>query len=348
MKRTSILGMSFLLAAAVALPAFPQTAKTRAEYDAYVAFYQEKDPKKQAELGEKFLTDYKDSEFKTNTFVVLSNAYSRGQNHTSAMEVADRFTTEAPTAAANAKVGVYSRAMAAAEAASKADKVVEYGELVLKTDPANLETLITVSRTLSELQITDEAKKAETLTKALSYATQAKDGASKLFGGAKPAQVSDSQWKEAQNSFEGSIYSTLGMIHLNRNEYGHAVANYDESLKRSPKDDVAYFRMGLAYNSMNRDLFRKLEEAVKAENDAKVAKAEKPVLDELVAKREAVQNDVKANQDKAIDSLAKAVALSGPASQPARQQLERLYKAKNNDSLDGLEDLIQKAKASIG
>ena len=44
-------------------------------------------------------------------------------------------------------------------------------------------------------------------------------------------------------------------------------------------------------------------------------------------------------RDKAIDSLAKSVYLKGVTEAQRRTELERLYKSKNNNTLDGIDTL---------
>ena len=53
-------------------------------------------------------------------------------------------------------------------------------------------------------------------------------------------------------------------------------------------------------------------------------------------------------QDSAVDPLAKSVVLNGASAARARQNLEQIHKAKNNDSLDGLDAILAKAKSSLG
>lgn len=52
--------------------------------------------------------------------------------------------------------------------------------------------------------------------------------------------------------------------------------------------------------------------------------------------------------DQAMDSFAKAVVLGGQTSAKAREYLEQIYKPRNNDSLEGLDKLLEKAKAALG
>src|ERR1700740_3122721 len=90
MRRTGYLGISLLLVLVPALPGFSQAApaaqakgpqaKTQAEYNAYTALYNEKNPQKKAELGEKFMTDFKESDFIGNTFTMIIAAYTGAQN----------------------------------------------------------------------------------------------------------------------------------------------------------------------------------------------------------------------------------------------------------------------------
>ena len=97
MRRTGYLELSMsivlvLALAAAALPGFGQAAqaKTQAEYNAYKALYDEQNPQKKAELGEKFLTDFKESDFIGNTHTMIVGAYTRAQNWAKVIDAADR------------------------------------------------------------------------------------------------------------------------------------------------------------------------------------------------------------------------------------------------------------------
>ena len=52
--------------------------------------------------------------------------------------------------------------------------------------------------------------------------------------------------------------------------------------------------------------------------------------------------------DKAMDSFAKAVVLGKTQAAKAREYLEQIYKPRNNDSLEGLDVLLDKAKLALG
>jgi tetratricopeptide (TPR) repeat protein len=53
-------------------------------------------------------------------------------------------------------------------------------------------------------------------------------------------------------------------------------------------------------------------------------------------------------QDSAVESFARSVVLNKPTAARARQYLEQIHKAKNEDSLDGLDEILAKAKAGLG
>src|SRR5262245_34099215 len=121
MKRTGYLGVSLLLLftlVASSLPTFAQEkqpqAKTRPEYDAYLALFNEKDPAKKAALGEKFIADFKESEFIPNAHTFIIGAYTNSKNWAKVIEAADR-AAAIPNAETKLKLYAYANAMIAAQ-----------------------------------------------------------------------------------------------------------------------------------------------------------------------------------------------------------------------------------------
>src|SRR5215468_9257158 len=97
MKRTGFMGVSLfaiLILGQWSLPSFGQDkqpqAKTRQEYDAYLALYNEKEPAKKAEFGEKFITDFKESDFTPNAHTLIIGAYTNAKNWAKVLTSADR------------------------------------------------------------------------------------------------------------------------------------------------------------------------------------------------------------------------------------------------------------------
>ena len=356
MRRTTYLGLSLLLTVALAVPAFSQAPaaapgpqpKTPAEYNAYKAFYDEQNPQKKAELGEKFLTDFKDTDFIGQSYTMLVGAYSRAQNWAKVMEAADR-AVAFPKADLRLKTFAMENAMVAAQQSNNFEKIVEYGDKLLAMDPNNLNAMITLSNMLPERLPMDDAGKKAALDKALGLATKAMGGVQQIFTQPKPAQITEAQWTQEKANLEGNLMATMGFIALNNRDYPKATEHYETALKSIPKDGVAHFRLGLAYQFLTSDASRLLVDSIKAENEAKAARAEQFQIDELVAKRQGVETQLNDRRDKAIDQLATAVAIGGVVTQPAREALTKLYQSKTPDgSTSGLDELIAQKKTQLG
>ncbi len=345
--RKSYLGFSLLLMVALTVPALSQGPSAKSEYESYMGFFSEKVPQKQAELGEKFLVDNKESGFRIDAYTLLVKAYTQAQNWAKVMDAADRFKAEFPNADPKKKIFVFQNAMVAGQQANNFEKIISYGDTVLSIDPNDLNALITISSMLPERLPQDEAGKKASLDKSATLATKALGIVQQYFSQPKPAGFSDADWAKERANLEGQLHSTLGLVHLTRQEYDKSAEEYELALKSTPKDGVAHFRMGLAFQYLASNASRSLLDAIKEENSAKTSRADRMLLDEIVAKRQAIEEEVRLKRDRAIDELATAVAIGGVVAQPARDQLEKLYKAKNNDSLDGLDKLINDKKSQV-
>jgi tetratricopeptide (TPR) repeat protein len=357
MRRTCYLGLTLLLIVALGVPAFSQQAapgpaagpqaKTPAEYNAYKAVYDEQAAPKKAELAEKFITDFKDSELMGQALTMLVGAYAKAQNWTKVMDAADRAAAY-PKADAKLKGFAFGNAMVAAQQANVFEKIVEYGDKLLAVDPNDLNAMITLSSMLPERLPADEAAKKAALDKANTLATKAMAGVTQLFSQPKPAQFTEADWNAQKAQLEGNLHATMGFVALNNRDYPKAVEQYETALKSIPKDGIAHFRLGLAYQFLTSDASKAVVEAIKAENQAKSEKADQVQIDELIAKRQGFEQDLNDKRDKAIDQLATAVAIGGVVQQPAREALTKLYQSKTPDgSTSGLDELINQKKSSL-
>ena len=349
MIRAGYWGLSLLLILALGAPAFSQQpqAKTTAEYNAYVAFFNEQNPQKKADLGEKFLAENKDSDFVPQGYQLLIGAYAKTQNWAKVMDAAER-TAALPTADNKLKAFAYANAMVAAQQSNNFDKIVEYGDKVLAIEPNDLNAMVVLSTTIPERLPQDEAAKKTALDKAGALATKALDGVRQVFSQPKPPGIPEAEWNKQKADLEGQLHATLGLIALHRQDYAKSVEEFETALKSTPRDGVSHYRLGLVFQSQASEASKALVEAINAENAAKIERKDQPVIDELVARRQGIETDAREKRDKAIDELATAVALGGVVAQPARDALERLYKVKNNDSLEGLDQLIAQKKSQLG
>src|SRR5437667_7166802 len=216
MRRTGYLGLSMsivlvLALAAAALPGFGQAApakqpqaKMQAEYNAYKALYDEQNPQKKAELGEKFLTEFKESDFIGNTYTIIVGAYTRAQNWAKVMDAADR-AAASPVADDKLKAFAYANAMIAAQNLNNVDKVISYGEKVLAIDPNDLNTLITLSAVIPTKLPADEAGKKAALDKASGLATKALAGIEPMLAKAQGAD------KAQMTQIDSNLHATRGL-----------------------------------------------------------------------------------------------------------------------------------------
>src|SRR5437879_4574765 len=197
MRRTGYLGTSLLLVlalAATALPGFGQAAqakgpqaRTQPEYNAYTALYNEKTPPKKAELGEKCITDFKDSDFIANAYTMIIGAYTSSQNWAKVMDAAER-AVAIPMADNRLKAFAYANAMVGAQNLNQVDRVLSYGEKVLAIDPNDLNTLITLSAAIPAKLPTDGPGKKAALDKAEEFGRKALAGIQPLLAQAQGEQ----------------------------------------------------------------------------------------------------------------------------------------------------------------
>jgi len=349
MRRTGYLEIALLLVfalAAAALPGFGQAAqakgpqaKTQAEYNAYVAFFNEKDPVKKAALGEKFIVDFKESDFVTASHNQIITAYTMAQNWAKVIEAAER-AAALPMADNKLKAFAYANAMVASQNMNQLDRVLAYGDKVLAIDPNDLNTMITLSAAIPVKLPTDDSGKKAALDKAEVLAKKALAGIQPLLAQAPAAQ------KAQITQIESQLHETLGFIAYNRPDATKSIEEYEATIKITPKDDVAHFYLGANYQSLTAQASKKYQDAVKAENDAKAAKADQPTIDDLAAKRQGLENEVKEKRDKAIDEYAVAVAIGGSSAQNARAALQKLWENKN-DNLNGMDEFIAQKKQQL-
>ena len=352
MSRLPHFGLVLLLTFGLAVSALAQDgpeAQSKAEYDAYTAFYNEQDPGTKARLGEAFLTDFTESEFKTAAFQLLVTAYAGTRDWQTLIATADRFDRTVRDANAQAQAFVYQNAMAAAQQLSDVDKIMEYGGRVLQLDRNNLSVLLTLSQVIPDNLPAGEGPRDRLLQQSFDMANRARIQARQFFAN-KPSQLSDAQWAAERTRVEKSIYSPLGRVHMERKAYDRAATEYGRVLDLETNDANAHYQLGLAFEFQAAEGSGEVVSAIDAENQAVETNANAPTMERLTATREALQESVLGLMDQAIDSFARAVVAAGasPVGNTARQRLETLYRNKNEDSLDGLDELIEEKRSEMG
>jgi tetratricopeptide (TPR) repeat protein len=338
MKKTAYLGFSLLLIWALAIPSF---AQNNTPDGLYTAFYNEMDAAKKLALGEQFINNpdpaFKSSQYLPYIFQTVFGRYVQSQNVAKTVETADKLATLVPSADNKLKGFVFGQTMATAYQANNIPKTLEYGEKLLTLDPGNVNALMVLPPAILSTLPPEGPARNTALAKAEDYSK-------KLIATAAPAGVPPAQWQGVQ----AQAHAQVGQVNLMKGMYTEAATSLEAALKLNPKDDAGHYQLGLAYQNQLANAQKMVLDAYTAENAAKNSRADQLQIDELAARRSALEAEFRARRDMAIDSFARAVAIGGPNAANARTQLERLYKQKNNDSLDGLDALIAQKKSELG
>ncbi len=131
----------------------------------------------------------------------------------------------------------------------------------------------------------------------------------------KPQHMTAQQWAEGRKMLMSSNYNTLGYVHVRR-----AQASQDEAVRRREAEyAITPFRRALEYVPTDDFSFYGLGYAYTILNDYPNAES----------------------------NLAKAVVVNGIIMGSARRLLEEVYKSRHKQSLEGLEQVIAKAKTEL-
>jgi tetratricopeptide (TPR) repeat protein len=257
---------------------------TMAEYNAYQACAQEKNPTTQVSCLNDFVSKYPNSNLLIYVYPLYYNAYNALKNYPKVIEYADKVVGLGDKVDAGAKYqALYAHCYAynALPAAGQADAAQAKGAI----DAAS-----------AGLKALDEVKKPENMTDD-AFATQK---------------------KQIQIYFNG----TAAQAAMSQKDYASAVQFYKAVLALNPDDGITSYREGLAYESMNppqhMDAFWAIARAVSAKGATQAQSAK--VKDYL---RKLVVNYQQAACDNLTDAeLAELLQLAGSsAERPASYNL---------------------------
>src|SRR5215831_1009969 len=127
MKRTANLGWSLILMTALALPTVAR-AQAQEEGTAYANFYAEQDCKAKAALGEKFVADFKTSQYADPVFRQTINCYYKLNNFPKVSELAGKLDQSFPSMKPEDKAPVYAQAMELAQRSNNTPQTIAFGE----------------------------------------------------------------------------------------------------------------------------------------------------------------------------------------------------------------------------
>lgn len=336
MKKIGYAGLSMVLSLAFALPVLSQQppAAQAACDGKYRSYYGAQGDMK---LFDDFINDpaCKDSKYRNDAFTVMRTSLITAKNWKGVMDLANRYEKEVPDATKESKIYSMSQGMSAAGQAGDVAKLIEFGDRVIALDPENVNALLIVSTTISLNPPSDAAAMDKALAKALDYAK-------KLVSMARPTQIAENTWRTAAL---GPAHGVIGFVYLQKAQYEEAEAEFDQTVKINPKDQLAWYRYGLAATKITIAAQGLIAPAYDEVNKNTTLGPER---DAAVAKRDAVEKDFEEKRDKAIEILISAVALpDANITKAARVTLESLYNPKHNNTNAGLDELIEKRKAEL-
>jgi hypothetical protein len=325
------------------LPVFAQAAqakapqiKTQSEFDAYNACFMEKDPAKKADLCEKFVDGFKDSELLVDGYKLILQSYYQSHNWKLLMDAADRVVA-LPSADSNLKSYAYERAMAAAQNSNNSDKCVTYGDKVLAIDADNLNVLLTVSTVIAQQYASDATqlqRAGDMARKALLMVASRMDKAAPRD---KPQFV----------LVDGTLHGTLGLVSYHQKDYKKSIQEYQFAVKDNVKDDGSHFYMAYDYINLMVQASQENRRRSRQSTMRKLLRQiSQPLMSLVGAKRPSLEDDIRKYRNTVIDELAIAVAINGPYAVQAKRELTKQWTAKNK-SAAGLDEFVNQKKTQI-
>jgi tetratricopeptide (TPR) repeat protein len=323
MNRMSKIATSLVLALVFALPAFPQGN----ENNAWQAIEDQRDARRKAELLEAFIKNYSSSGHRPDADFMLLDFYSQNKDFQKILQMAEEYR-QRPVAPDPVSKGKYFfAAMFAAASLNDVKRTVEYGELALAAEPENFAVL----SFFAAQNLPNPAKALEHATKAVKLP--------------KPATMTDA----AYTASIGRMHATIAVPLFAEGKLMEAREHLEGALRANPKDQASHYRLGFA----NVNLMGNAAKAAQDANDAyykamSATPANTQAADQAKAVMESMSKTALELRDVAMESLARAIAIGGQFTAPAKQLFDSLYQNKNNKSLEGADAFIAQKKAELG
>ena len=179
--------------------------KDRAEYDAYNAAVQAKDPNQQIELVDKYLAAYPQSKIAEGALTMKLQAYQKLNN---------------------------------------AAKIEETAKKLLEVNPKQLYALFVLSSLFPQTFSPQDPAADQKLSEASDYAKRGLEQSAAL---AKPANVSDDDFKKQKDQLDSAFHQTAGFVALQKKDFAQAEDELHKGVEINPTDAAGFYRLGLAY-----------------------------------------------------------------------------------------------------
>ena len=335
MKKLGFAGLTAFICLASALPVMAQAQPNATEacnnkVRAYLAKPED------TKLFDDFVNDAtcKDSMYREGAYSSMMQQLvpPKGQKWKEAYDLSNRYEKEVPNKTDQIKKYIIPMGLTAASQLGEIDKILEVGEKVLVIEPADLNAMVILSNALPEKypSLTDQAAKDKNLNRA-------QELAKKLIAMPRIQQLDEKTW---QTSVVGPAHAVLGFVALQRTQYQESSDEYEQATKIVPKDQMSWFRGGLAKVYIATAAQKPLKDLYDQANDLRG----KDGYDAAVEKRDAAVKEYTEKRDAAMDSLATAAAMGGAVGDAAKMQLQKLWEPIHDNTTTGMDDFIAKHK----
>ncbi len=242
-------GQTAPLRAATAAVHMPQW-KSRAEYDAFAAFYKEKDTSKQIPLIEAFLKKYPSSEFKDRAYLVEMEAYRKLGDSAKAIEAARNALKFDPSytdpVVDDPALGYLAFAFPYTYHYSPGETAVcvkSHGELEVIPEGEGAKYTASSTTTVLTPQECAESRKARAEAELNKAETQAQEGLALLSTYQAAMKVPDANITTMRAWFNTAI----GFANLQQKNYSGAITVLQKAAKEDPSNSLIFSLMGQAY-----------------------------------------------------------------------------------------------------
>lgn len=144
----------------------------------------------------------------------------------------------------------------------------------------------------------------------------------------KPAQVADAVWNQQKPQLLATNHAAMGVAYLTKYQNQPKAAKPEGDPPQAGTEAPVDPTLQLAIESLNKAVSLNPK-------------------DDFAAYRLGIAYTMANKAEAAINAYARAVALEGYVSAPAKEKLEAVYKMTHNNTLDGLADVIKKAKDEL-
>ncbi len=193
--------------AAAQKPAQTKQIKDPAEYNAYMAAVNAKDPNAKAAALESFLQTYPSSVIKEDALELLMKTYQQLNN---------------------------------------VPKIEDTGTKLLQVNPNNMTGLALLAY-LKRYQCLGQTDPAQASTLCAQAGEYGQRGLQQLETAPKPEGYADADWAKMKDSFKAIFSAAVGNNELSKKNYAAAVPNLLEALKANPSDYITTYQLAVAY-----------------------------------------------------------------------------------------------------